>query len=1294
MKYILIIALFLPALALAQKNTYKGPGTPYTTGTPNWHPKRATEGELACDSTTGIWWMYSYQTLSWVNSGYKVEETLTTGTPSYTPNKTRSPLAVNSGDSLFHYRAGSWRLINAAGGGGGVSDGDKGDIDVTSSGTVWTVDTSVITNIKIGANAVDSTKIINGGVSVLDIGQHGASSGQVLSWNGTQWAPSTVSVSGDDWGTDVVNHDATLTGDGTAGTPLKVDTSIIATLNDINIILPQVYDLDLITPLPSPVPAEGSIALKDNDVNGTKYLHASNGSVWVDGGLFLDTAAVAYVHLSPNIIDSTKIINGGVSVLDIGQHGAGSGQVLKWNGTQWAPADDEDSGGTVTAADEGLYLDGSTVKLGAPTNSTNHVSGTRYVNMNGSDKVVFNGTSTDRAQFDVPSDYTRRLRLNNPHNAVSSANADTAMVIHNFANFPTSGSVSYNYAMERYLIHNTNPRDSIFWGKQVRVNQTATGPEYTNLFMSDGFNYDIDGNGAELSTYPFYTATKWVDLRAASYDAGYEISTGQGSIFSFIELTSTTSAGDIDMQATTSIEGTVGSGKTFHFNTSGNAYLGNGTGDFTIGVNTSSPTQEMDINGDLRLRGQFYDFANSSGSNGNILTRNASGPTWGTLSISSRLSGNGVSTALDIAQQGATSGQVLAWNGTTWAPASAGTDTNVYTTDGNVQAGGTDITVTDDDPLIFLNTSAAGTNRYIRMVSDNSDDTRFLDFFKAVTPSDSLAIYGYNDAMYIEYEGDGSQDHFTISSNVGMALLADSIITNQPPTRTVLHSLMGMYGTTQSKIVGSSGGQVLAWNSSGYWQLTIPSTYTDEEAQDAVGAMLVDGTTIDLTYTDGTPALTAEVKSNSISNTYLTSGTGGIYKGGGTIPTGTNATAAGTFNIQYLGGNNSYELTTTSTTLYSPDNVSYFFVDNGDISMVTANNTFVLNESSNEANLDVGTFNMMINGGNVVIGGDNTPSELRMRESVTDGSNYTAFKAQAQAADLTYTLPAAYPAANGYVLASTTAGTLSWAAGSVADADYGDITVSSGVWNIDAGVVGNAEISDVNTSKLVSGTFASGFAGTVTASSTVRVNYNGGATGWIVDDANSAASLFSKDGTQFVSADNTLVSIGSGTSKLDYIDGVARLYDSDATQYVAIQTPATGTLTANWTLTLPANDGDANQYLKTDGSGGTSWYDPTSKAHTTETLQSSTFTATKFIINLVDCSAGAITVNPPSSPAVNDRFMVSDATGNAGTNNITIDFDTANQDLYGVEQNYIINADGGGVEFIWVGSTTGWVSNK
>ena len=52
--------------------------------------------------------------------------------------------------------------------------------------------------------------------------------------------------------------------------------------------------------------------------------------------------------------------------------------------------------------------------------------------------------------------------------------------------------------------------------------------------------------------------------------------------------------------------------------------------------------------------------------------------------------------------------------------------------------------------------------------------------------------------------------------------------------------------------------------------------------------------------------------------------------------------------------------------------------------------------------------------------------------------------------------------------------------------------------------------------------------------------------------------------------------------------GTIRLMEPTGSQYVQITAPA---LAANYTLTLPADDGDANQVLKTDGSGNLDWVD-------------------------------------------------------------------------------------------------------
>ena len=47
-----------------------------------------------------------------------------------------------------------------------------------------------------------------------------------------------------------------------------------------------------------------------------------------------------------------------------------------------------------------------------------------------------------------------------------------------------------------------------------------------------------------------------------------------------------------------------------------------------VGINETNPTQELDVNGNVRLRGTIYDFNNDPGSNGNILTKGSTGLEW------------------------------------------------------------------------------------------------------------------------------------------------------------------------------------------------------------------------------------------------------------------------------------------------------------------------------------------------------------------------------------------------------------------------------------------------------------------------------------------------------------------------------------------------------------------------------------------------------------------------------------------------------------------------------------------
>lgn len=66
-----------------------------------------------------------------------------------------------------------------------------------------------------------------------------------------------------------------------------------------------------------------------------------------------------------------------------------------------------------------------------------------------------------------------------------------------------------------------------------------------------------------------------------------------------------------------------------------------------------------------------------------------------------------------------------------------------------------------------------------------------------------------------------------------------------------------------------------------------------------------------------------------------------------------------------------------------------------------------------------------------LLGTSSQAAELRLYEDTDNGSNYSAIKVGTQSGDITYTLPTAAPAGNGYILTSTTAGEMSWASGTI-----------------------------------------------------------------------------------------------------------------------------------------------------------------------------------------------------------------------------------------------------------------------
>jgi hypothetical protein len=214
-----------------------------------------------------------------------------------------------------------------------------------------------------GTQVVQRTGRLSGdgtATNPLDIASQGASQGQVMTFDNGSWKPQTPSpVTGDNWGNQTTQVTGRLTGNGTPSNPLDLASQgaisgqvlkyngsnwapaqDLTTTGTVNVDITGINGIDVTeNPSNSNNFTITTDAIRPNtqasgDITGT-YQNLQIGFAAV-GSDEIGNNAIGNNEMANDAVGSNEIINGSVAAVDLNNMGATQGQVLVYN-NGWGP---------------------------------------------------------------------------------------------------------------------------------------------------------------------------------------------------------------------------------------------------------------------------------------------------------------------------------------------------------------------------------------------------------------------------------------------------------------------------------------------------------------------------------------------------------------------------------------------------------------------------------------------------------------------------------------------------------------------------------------------------------------------------------------------------------------------------------------------------------------------------------------------------------------------------------------------------------------------------------------------
>jgi hypothetical protein len=484
----------------------------------------------------------------------------------------------------------------------------------------------------------------------LALSGQNAQPGQVLKWDGVKWAPSDdVSNTGVNGGTvSLVNTGAGLTGGpvSVTGTISLTNTGVVpgsyGSASQIPVI--TVDAQGRITNVFTLIPSPGTIGMIPGDginvvQNGYNFTVTNTGDTnqWDDitsisgaGGDISGT--FANLQVNQNTITTTEIVNQSILGIDINQMEAGIGNVLKWNGTTWAPSTD--------------------------------AVGINSVGVTGGNGINVTGNSPN---FTVSN--------------TGDVNADDDLLNTSNANGDVSG-----------IFSNLQIKNNVVGSDEILNGSIATEDLGTGAVTA----VKMDDMGATTGQILKWNGTVWAPAADAtgtsSIVAGAGINVGNtGTTFTISNLGDTDATDDLTNTSTAN--GDV-SGLFSNLQIKNNAVS---SAELANNAVTAAKLDDMGATTGQILKWNGNNWAPAADISGTGTDN------WGTQTVVTETTLEGAGTTankLDIAQQGATTGQVLKWNGTRWTPAADATGGTGGNTDTYIQGAG--ISVTGSSPTFTI----------------------------------------------------------------------------------------------------------------------------------------------------------------------------------------------------------------------------------------------------------------------------------------------------------------------------------------------------------------------------------------------------------------------------------------------------------------------------------------------------------------------------------------------------------------------------------------------------------------